>query len=277
MEAPFFFVLGLPKSGTTWVQKSLDAHPHLICRGEGKFMAFRKELQTAAAKYSNHIAGYQKKVFGEDFFSPIPRTEFERLYRSFIEGRLIGEGVPDGILRVGNKDPEHGPVLSDLARYFPGASFIHVIRDPRDVAVSTWHHMRRVEPGFVETIGDIDTFARQIVGEWRAYVRGVRRIAGDKAVEYIEIRYEDLHAAPAVSLAKLYRFLGVSDDEGIVTAALHHASFERASGGRARGSADPGSFYRKGDVGDFRNHLSSSLAAELLDYIEDLAADLDYA
>lgn len=276
MEAPFFFVLGLPKSGTTWVQKALDAHPQLICRGEGKFMAFRKELQTAAAKYSNHISGYQKKVFGEEFFSPMPRAEFERLYRCFIEGRLIGEGIPDGIARVGNKDPEHGPVLSDLAQHFPGASFIHVIRDPRDVAVSTWHHMRRVEPGFVETIGDIPAFARQIVAEWRAYVRGVRRTAGEKALDYAEVRYEDLHAVPAASIAGLYRFLGVDDGPTVVKTALDHASFERASGGRARGNVDGGSFYRKGDVGDWRNHISSELSAELLDYTEELAADLRY-
>ena len=50
MNAPFFFVLGVPKSGTTWVQKALDSHPQLLCRGEGKFMTFRKELSKAALK-----------------------------------------------------------------------------------------------------------------------------------------------------------------------------------------------------------------------------------
>ena len=276
MDAPYFFVLGLPKSGTTWVQKALDAHPQLVCRGEGKFMAFRKELSKAAAKYSNHIAGYQKKVFGEEFFPPMPRAEFDRLYRCFIEGRLIGDGAPPGVQRIGNKDPEHGPVLSDLAQHVPGAAFIHVIRDPRDVAVSTWHHMRRVEPGFVETIGDFEALARQIVAEWRAYVRGVRRVNAEKVLEYMEIRYEDLHTDPTANLSELYSFLGVAAAPSVVEAALERASFERASGGRARGEPDTLSFYRKGAVGDWRNYMSEDLSDEILQSTDGLADALGY-
>ena len=33
-----FFVAGAQKSGTTWVQRMLDAHPEILCAGEGHFM-----------------------------------------------------------------------------------------------------------------------------------------------------------------------------------------------------------------------------------------------
>ncbi|HEX5915407.1 MAG TPA: sulfotransferase, partial [Rubrobacter sp.] len=36
-EVPVFFVVGLAKSGTTWLMKTLDAHPEVLCRGEGRF------------------------------------------------------------------------------------------------------------------------------------------------------------------------------------------------------------------------------------------------
>ncbi|MFP6691035.1 MAG: sulfotransferase, partial [Alphaproteobacteria bacterium] len=32
---PLFFICGAIKSGTTWLQLMLDAHPDIACRGEG--------------------------------------------------------------------------------------------------------------------------------------------------------------------------------------------------------------------------------------------------
>jgi hypothetical protein len=276
MEAPFFFVLGLPKSGTTWVQKALDSHPELLCRGEGKFMIFRRELSKAAVKYSDYLTGHQKKIFGEEFFPPVTRPEFDRLYRFFMEQRLIGEDVPDGVRRIGNKDPEHGMVLSDLAGHFPDATFIHIVRDPRDIAVSTWHHMRRVEPGFVETIGGFEDFARQNVKEWRVYVRSVRKVAQEKGLDYIEFRYEDLHTEGAPILQRVFERLGVDAAPAMVADCLEQASFERASGGRPRGKTDITSFYRKGEVGDWRGYMSPELSASLLEITEGLAGELAY-
>ena len=276
MTAPFFFVLGLPKSGTTWVQKALDSHPQLICRGEGKFTVFRKHMSKAAVKYSDYLAGHQRKVFGEEFFPQLSRAEFDRVYRCFIETRLIGEGIPDGVRRIGNKDPEHGMVLNDLAQHFPDAAFIHVIRDPRDVAVSTWHHMRRIEPGFVETIGDFPTFAEQNVKEWRVYVRSVRKAAAERGLDYREVRYETLHADARPALRGMLEHLGVDTTDAVVARCLDAASFERASGGRARGQADTGSFYRKGETGDWRNHMDDDLSSRLLTVTEGLADELGY-
>jgi Sulfotransferase family len=32
-----FFVVGLGKSGTSWLMRTLDGHPEILCRGEGRF------------------------------------------------------------------------------------------------------------------------------------------------------------------------------------------------------------------------------------------------
>ena len=42
MQPNLFFVLGAPKSGTTWLQYLLNAHPNISCRGEGLFHRFGK-------------------------------------------------------------------------------------------------------------------------------------------------------------------------------------------------------------------------------------------
>ncbi len=35
----WFFICGAQKSGTTWLQRILDAHPQVRCRGEGHFFS----------------------------------------------------------------------------------------------------------------------------------------------------------------------------------------------------------------------------------------------
>jgi hypothetical protein len=43
---PVFFVVGQGKSGTGWLQKTLDFHPEVLCSGEGKFFGREKRNET---------------------------------------------------------------------------------------------------------------------------------------------------------------------------------------------------------------------------------------
>ncbi|HYQ85440.1 MAG TPA: hypothetical protein VEP28_15795, partial [Rubrobacter sp.] len=36
-KTPVFFVTGVGKSGTSWLMRTLDGHPEILCRGEGRF------------------------------------------------------------------------------------------------------------------------------------------------------------------------------------------------------------------------------------------------
>src|SRR5215211_2387744 len=36
-DVPIFFVVGSPKSGTTWLMGMLNQHPEVLCQGEGWF------------------------------------------------------------------------------------------------------------------------------------------------------------------------------------------------------------------------------------------------
>lgn len=273
---PYFFVLGAPKSGTTWLQKLIDAHPQLVCRGEGKFRIFRKELAKAATSYNEYLDRNQQRVFGEEFFPTLSRWEFDALFRRFMELRLCGEEIPSGVVRVGNKDPEHGTALLEIADHFPDAAYIHIIRDPRDVVVSNWFHMNRVAPKLTAQRGGFEDFVRQSLIEWRTYVSHVRKSAPEKRLQYMELYYEALRRDPEAELARVFEFLGVPAHADIISQCVAEASFERATGGRPRGFEDPKSFYRKGEAGDWRNHMNEELAGELLAATEGLAEELGY-
>jgi hypothetical protein len=49
---PVFFVVGVAKSGTTWLMRMLDSHPEILCKGEGQLFGAewrhddRKQRQT---------------------------------------------------------------------------------------------------------------------------------------------------------------------------------------------------------------------------------------
>src|SRR5918992_1938686 len=38
-NTPVFFVTGVGKSGTSWLMRTLDGHPEILCKGEGRFFA----------------------------------------------------------------------------------------------------------------------------------------------------------------------------------------------------------------------------------------------
>ena len=55
--SPVFFVLGQQKSGTTWLMRTLDAHPEILCRGEGKLFDINSSNSLHGALARVAIAG----------------------------------------------------------------------------------------------------------------------------------------------------------------------------------------------------------------------------
>lgn len=108
-----------------------------------------------------------------------------------------------GFERWGDKTPEyslHMPVLLEL---FPQAQFIHVLRDGRDVTLSTFHTHFGAK--------------NMVMGaeEWQTSVTAVRAAAEHlPADQYCELKYEELLEDPATVFEGLIGFLGIADEDG---------------------------------------------------------------
>jgi hypothetical protein len=57
----------------------------------------------------------------------------------------------------------------------------------------------------------------------------------------------------------LFRFLGVADDAALVGGCVARTAFRTLSGGRPRGAAQRGAFFRKGVGGDWRSAFTEDM------------------
>ena len=92
---------------------------------------------------------------------------------------------------------------------------IYIVRDPRAVAVSYYHHHKRLSSGNVSI--DMDEFVRQYVngeydryGTWGNHVNGWYNEHLVRPNKIIFIRYEDLQQSPTEALELIASFIGIS-------------------------------------------------------------------
>lgn len=266
------FIVGSPKSGTTWLMKLLNSHPQIVVNGEGRFTwrlvpflkqafeAFNKDQQNNRIKELTQL---------RDF-------DIAMTCRALIDGqfsRYIEESKKPGqpLRVVGDKTPQHTLTMVPLKQIYPNAKFIHIVRDPRDAAVSAWFHFGKNSEKSQE-----EYFRHFIQEVWPTNVRAAMQTAKTLGDQYLEVRYEDLHTNEANVLQSCFQFLDVSDDAQTVQTCMHEASFKKLSGGRERGQTDANAFFRNGTIGDWVNHMTPELSYELCEPIETLMQKLGY-
>lgn len=273
-EPALFFALGVPKSGTTWIERALNAHPEVVCKGEGKFHYFRDRLADAGKAYNGFIADRNTRVFGQAVFPPLTLDEVDAVFAAFVETRLRRDGPFPGVKRLGCKDPDFGLYITDFAPIFPRADYLHIIRDPRDATLSMLHHMQRVHPEV--RFPSTEAFLKDTALGWRNYIDGVRAETAKRGLSCLEFTYEAMKADPEATLGRVFDFLGVDASPAAVAACVAATRFEVLSQGRAPGQEDRGSFFRRGVAGGWRDELTPAQAQLILEAAGPIAGELGY-
>ncbi len=258
LQRPVFLV-GAPRSGTTFLGSCLAALPEISYH-------FEPVATKAAARY----------VFEERWDA----TRAERFYRR-VFGWLMRAHL-DGDLIFAEKTPRNTFLIPFLYRCFPDARFIHIIRDGRDAALSLakrpWlqadrRDSPRREPGgyphgpyarfWVEPtrIREFETTRdmHRCIWSWRRHTEaGLAGASQLPTGQYHELRYESLVAQPADEAHRLMGFLDIAD-------AASRTTFD---GAVATVSAD--------SVGRWRRELSPDELQDIQKEAGSLLQRLDY-
>lgn len=205
-----FFVVGSARSGTTMLRLMLNAHEQVAVPPESRFVVelwtgnerVEREwfLQTLAANKRFQVwdlpvdAVAHELPQGADVAYP---EAIEAAYRAYahVHGKTIW----------GDKTPRYVEHIDVLARLFPEARFVHLVRDGRNVALS--YGGVPFGPKNVAKAADL----------WRRRVAA--GITSGRALppgRYFELRYEQVVADPASQMRVLCDFLGLPFDEGML-------------------------------------------------------------
>lgn len=302
-STPAFFVVGYQKSGTTWLMRMLDSHPEILCKGEGRFFGagWRQESVKRIDARRPPSSLYNAVLDAEYLRLWIERSVWSRnddadehltnLTRMAIDYFLTGELSKTGKRLVGDKSPLlTAETMEEIAGIYPEAKVIHIIRDGRDAVVSAAHHSRNfgkarkgarsTDPGKLQLAGE-SIFAgnslKRMAAEWSRRVgKAVQDGPALLGESYAEVRYEDLLGRPEAEVGRILRLLGADDGGETVKRCVEAASFERLSGGRARGEEDSSSFFRKGVAGDWRSFFTEEDRRIFKQEAGDLLIELGY-
>lgn len=274
-ECRLCFVLSSPRAGSTWLKTALDAHPEVFStenRFFGPFQAFwpnRDGSRSLRITMDSYVAS-QCDHFDFEALG-LSREQFcDRMFRDYAGALLNLVMEKSGKRLIVDKiTPYHDTsanVVAGIRRHFPEAGIVHLVRDGRDVITSgvfdwlgredqdTQRHAYFVEkrPGATLerffTDQDLETWARY----WVEPIEALRPLRG----QILELRYEEMLEQQRESLARLFAHLGVRVTEQILDHCMEVSSFERMSGGRARGQAVAVAKVRKGVAGDWVRYFT---------------------
>lgn len=166
------FVLGLPRSGTTLVDRILSAHSRVESLGE--IANFAAALMRAAPQAKDKFELIRKSA----------AVDFRALGQTYLDTTAA---IASGRDRAIDKTPVNFLYLGLIARALPDATIVHVRRGAMDVCYAMYKTLFRAAYPFTYDLGDL---AQYYLG-YRGLMAHWREMLPDR---FLEVDYEDLVA-----------------------------------------------------------------------------------
>jgi len=262
--ANLLFVVGCPRSGTTWIQQLLATHPCIKTGQESDLfdLYIGPQLRAWQTELDPESSGRGGVGLGCYFTD----TEFRDALREYLFRLLepmVGQLRPDEVFL--EKTPSHVLYVPEIHALLPDARFIHVLRDARDTVASLLSAARGWGRAWAPRR------AKSAATTWVQHVRAARAAQHTlPPTQLVEVRYETLHADGAGSLRSLVDWLGLSWSDEEIGAALARNAPDAARAGKgtpiplggAFGQAsgpvvkEPAGFVRRARVGGWQDDLT---------------------
>lgn len=200
------FIGGAPRSGLTLFRVMLDAHPAISAGPDVGHVA----LTLTSADFETTLGGLHAEHF---HLSP---EGIRANFASAIAAPMVRRTARDGKRRWADKTAFTILVFERLAKLFPQARFIHLVRDGRDVAASLLERRWRAPSG---ALFDQCASLSGAMTYWASIVSRGLKAEGAASLQgrVLRLRYEDLCADPCASLHRVCDFLGEAFDGAMMS------------------------------------------------------------
>lgn len=206
------FVLGMPRSGTTLVERILNAHSQVL--GLGELQSF-----PAAVKVSSGVRGHD--LLTADVIRAVAETEASSLAQAY--NRDLSH-MDDGRWTV-DKLPRNADYAGLIRLASPDARIVHVHRDPMDTLFGAYklHFVARWSYD-QNDLADHYAHHRALMAHWRACL----------GHSLIEVSLEALIADPETQIRRLLDLCGLPFEEACLSPHKSQGAVASASSSQVR-------------------------------------------
>jgi hypothetical protein len=208
---PPVFIVGCPRSGTSYLY-----HLLLSAGGFAEFHTQMNVFDVLEPIYGDLSSTANKRRMMADWLDS-KAFHLSGLDAASIEAKVMAEcdsasdflrivmdevARSQGVDRWADSTPTNVPHMLRIKHDFADAKFIHIIRDPRDLALSL------DKKGWSRPLpGDSSNSLLAAAVYWEWIVRKGRKYGRQLGDDYMETRYEDLVHSPAAELDRIGKFL----------------------------------------------------------------------
>ena len=189
------FIVGLPRSGTTLLDRLLDNHPDVVSTGERP--DFPHQLRWAANLHG-------KDVIDAKLLERLPQIDYAELGRRYLlQTQWRTPGSPFFV----DKLPFNYTLVGLIHRALPQAPIVHMVRDPMDVCFSNYKALFGESYPYSYQMDALATHYiryRELMHHWHEVLPGT----------VLDVSYRELVQNPEETLAAVFAHCGLRPVSG---------------------------------------------------------------
>lgn len=196
------FVCGLPRSGTTLVDRILSSHPEVTSAGEiANFAAIWKRLAGTRTAMTLDV----------ETFSAAPAMDLAALGRLYVDSTRPLTGVA---ARFVDKAPSHYLMAAFILAALPDARVVCLRRHPLDTCLSNYRQIFPTQDRYYDYAYDLEAIAHKYVQFDRVLSHWREVLPADR---YRIVQYEELIANQEAETRTLLAFCGLDWNEACMS------------------------------------------------------------
>ena len=191
VDAGPVFIVGQPRTGTTLLDRMLDAHPAVASAGELRHFGIAVRQATESA---------EARQFSADLMRQAASADMSPLGEAYVD---ITSGLRLDAPHIIDKLPSNYLYLPLILAALPNARIIHVRREPLDTCLAIFKQLFADAYLYSYDLGELARHYRRyqnLMDTWRGRF-------GDR---FVEVDYEALVTDPEATLRPVLQFIGLS-------------------------------------------------------------------